>query len=182
MSPLQILALLFDLYISIVLVRFLLQMVRADFYNPLSQFVVTVTQPVIKPLRRLIPGVGGIDWASLIFAFALVLLKLLILLRGDFQGGSYWLLLLRLGIIEITLLILQTLQWCIIARAVLSWVDPYGRNPLYHVLGQLTDPILRPIRRLIPPIGGLDLSPMFGLLAILLAQWLVHGLEPGRWF
>ena len=181
MSPLQILGFLFDFYISIVLLRLLLQVTRADFYNPLSQFCVRLTQPVLAPLRRIIPGFGGIDLASLLFAFVLVTIKIIVLVR---LGAGVWpsvIAVLLRSVFELTLASLQLMFWLVVVRAILSWVDTYGASPVARVLSQLTDPLLRPVRRVIPPIGGLDLSPMALILLILLAQWAVGRLMLGSW-
>lgn len=175
MSPLQILAFLFNLFIYVVLLRFLLQWARADFYNPLSQFVVKVTQPILKPLRRVIPGIGGLDLASLLLALALVALR-------NWLFGS--LMALQLGFVlalpfDLTLLIIDLLIIMLFGRMILSWVDPYGNNPMQRPLVQLTEPLIRPFRRVIQPIGGFDLAPLFALLGLYLLIWLVNSLP--RW-
>lgn len=172
MSPLQILAFLFDLFIYVVLLRFLLQWARADFYNPLSQFVVKVTQPLLKPLRRLIPGIGGLDLASLLLALALVAVR-------NWLFGSW--LTFQFGFLlalpfDLTLLLINLLIVMLIGRMILSWVDPYGNHPVQRPLLQLTEPLVRPFRRLIQPIGGFDLAPMFALLGLYLLIWVVNSL------
>ncbi len=170
MSPFQILDFLFNLYISIVLLRFLLQLVHADFYNPLSQFVVRMTQPVLGPLRKLIPSHRSFDFAALLFAFVLFAAKLVVMV--SIAGGSVNIgMLLHTCVFGLTLLFLQLLFWCVLVRALLSWVDPYGAQPVSRVLIQISEPMLRPIRRLIPAMGGIDLSPLFLILLISLAQW-----------
>lgn len=176
MSPLQILAFLFNLFIYVVLLRFLLQLARADFYNPLSQFVVKVTQPLLKPLRRVIPGWGGFDLASLLLALALTAVR-------NALFGS--LLTLQLGFalalpFDLILLIIDLLIVMLFGRMILSWVDPYGQNPMQRPMAQLTEPLVRPFRRLIQPIGGFDLAPLFTLLSLYLAIWVVNSL-PGWW-
>ncbi len=181
MSPVQILAFLFDLFIYVVLLRFLLQLTRADFYNPLSQFVIRLTQPILKPLRRVIPGLGGIDLASVLLALALVVFKIAVIYRLALGAWPGPLLLVKGGVFGLTMLLLQLLFWLVLVRALLSWVDPYGSNPTARVLGQLTEPMLRPIRRIIPPIGGLDLSLLFLSLLLLFLQWAL-GQIPGAVF
>lgn len=173
MSPLQILAFLFNLFIYVVLLRFLLQLVRADFYNPLSQFVVKVTQPILKPLRRVIPGIGGLDVASLLLALALVALR-------NWLFGTSWMV-AQLGFVlalpfDLTLLIIDLLIVMLIGRMILSWVDPYGSNPLQRPMLQLTEPMIRPFRRVVQPIGGFDLAPLFALLTLYLLIWVVNSL------
>ncbi len=179
MHPIQIVGFLFDFYISIVMLRFLLQITRADFYNPLSQFAVRMTQPVLAPLRRLIPGLGGLDLASLTFAYVLVIIKLFVLVRLSAGVWPDVLSVLIRAVFDLTLSTLQLMFWLVIVRALLSWVDPYGNAPFGRVLIQLTEPLMRPIRRLIPPMGGLDLSPLFLLLLIGFAQWLVGSVLMG---
>jgi YggT family protein len=174
MSPGDILKFLFDMFIYVVLLRFLLQLTRADFYNPLSQFVVKVTQPLLKPLRRLIPGLGGIDLAALLLAAAMIAL------RNWLFGSS---MMFQLGFLlalpfDLALLVINVLVVVLFARMLLSWVDPYGNHPMQRPLVQLTEPLIRPFRRIIQPIGSFDLSPMFALLGLYLLIWIVNSL-PG---
>lgn len=145
-----------DLYLMVVILRFWLQLVRADFYNPLSQFVVRFTHPVLTPLRRIIPGFGGFDIATLVFAYVVASIKFVIF---------YFTVPVSIPVVLILYLSLLTLLkqagvllfWILIARAVLSWISQ-GRSTVEYVLAQLTEPLLTPIRRIIPSIGGLDLS------------------------
>lgn len=166
---------LFGMYILAVLVRFLLQRVRADFYNPLAQFLVAVTNPPLLPLRRLIPGLWGIDWASVVLLVALAAIEqaLIALLRG-YRVTALMLAVLSLS--QIVDLTLYVFLFTILARAILSWVAPYPRSPVMHLLISLTEPLLRPARRIIPPIGGLDLSPVVVLILLELAVMFVDHL------
>lgn len=165
-SPLAFLvSTLFTLYILVILLRFLLQLTRADFYNPLSQFVVKVTSPVLRPLRRLIPGWRGIDVASLVAMLVLELLSvwLVVLLRGHSAGPGA---LLLIAIAQLVDLVFSVYIWGILIQAVLSWVNPGVYNPVTSVLYSLTEPLLRPVRRHLPPLGGLDLSPLVVILGL----------------
>ena len=169
---------LFGLYIAIVVIRFLLQWVRADFYNPLSQFIVRVTAPVLRPLRKIIPGYGGLDTASLALAWLLQSLELalLALLLGVSVfplGALLWSVPALLG------LVIDIFLFAILIRVILSWVNPDPYHPAFALLDRLTDPILRPARRLIQPIGGVDLSPMAAMIALVLLQMIV--LPPLKW-
>ncbi|PCJ30086.1 MAG: hypothetical protein COA99_18640 [Moraxellaceae bacterium] len=158
----------FDIYIMIVLARFILQMVRADFYNPVSQFIVKVTTPVLKPLRRIIPGFGGIDIASIVLMFTLVLIKILILLLIDY-GSLSGLSLLTLSIITVKSaanIVLNFYMFCIFIGIILSWISQGSYNAFSALLHQITEPILAPARKILPPMGGLDLSPMIILILI----------------
>ncbi len=156
----------FDLYIMVVLLRFLLQLFRADFYNPLSQFIVRATNPILIPLRKVIPGYGGIDVSSLIFAYAVTFIKyvcLILLFNSGFPSIA------SLMLVSLAMLINQSFSlflYMILIRAVMSWISPGYHNPIMAVIHQLTEPLMAPVRRLIPPMGGLDLSPLFLILGL----------------
>ncbi len=162
----------FVLYIGAVLVRFLLQVVRADFYNPISQFVVAITNPPLLLLRRIIPGLWGIDVASLVLMLALMLLKNYLL--GIIQGavlaplGAFVLAIADLLSLTIGLFIL-----ILVVRAVVSWVAPQTYNPAVSLLVSLSEPIVRPARRLLPPVAGIDLSFLVVLVGLYLARILL---------
>ena len=163
---------LFDLYILVVLLRFFLQLVRADFYNPISQFVVKVTSPLLLPLRRVIPAVRGLDTASLVLAWGLKTLELVLVLW--FTAGSFSLLLpLLMAIPELVELTINIFFWAILIQAILSWVNPGVYNPASALLYSLTLPLLRPAQRIIPPIGGIDLSPMAVMLGLIVLKMLI---------
>ncbi len=163
---------LFNFYILLVMLRFLLQAVRADFYNPMSQFVVRLTTPALRPLRRIIPGVGGIDVAALVLLLALQLLELVLIHSILGETLNAWILLvLALGELVSTALMIFIVA--IIIQAVLSWIQSASYNPFTVVLYQLTSPILRPFRSLLPPVSGIDLSPMIALLVLYLVRMAV---------
>ena len=157
---------LLDLYLIAYLLRFLLQWARADFHNPLSQFILRITDPVVRPLRRVVPGWRGLDFSSLV---ALLLLQLVVTSMLFFMatgsgiglGALFYYALLRIIVAAVRLYFVA-----IIVHVVLSWVSPGHWNPLISVLHSLTGPVLRPVRRVIPPIGGLDLSPLFVLIGL----------------
>jgi YggT family protein len=179
---------LFQLYIAVVLMRFLLQWARADFYNPLSQFVVKVTSPLVRPLRRLVPGFGGWDIATLLVAYLLTVLQVVLVgtqishyqIPGMLDGHT----LQPLGVALVSLLDMFALTIgiflvAIIIQAVSSWFNPGSYNPVTSVLYSLTEPLLRPARRLLPPISGIDLSPLLVLLALQVLKMVVVGLVLG---
>jgi len=154
-----------DLYVAAILLRLLLQWVRADFYNPLSQFLVKVTNPVLIPARRIVPSIGKLDTASVVVMLLLELMQLVIInLISQADYGFQFLLLFAIKKLLVTLLI--TYFVLIIARVLVSWVANQSRHPLIPLIYQLTEPVLRPFNRLIPPIGGIDLSPLFVLIAL----------------
>jgi YggT family protein len=156
-----------SLYVMVVLLRFIMQLVRADFYNPLSQFTVRATQPLLKPLRRVIPGFGGVDLASLLLA---VLMQLaLYLVIGAIAGTNLLAVLgplLVWSVIGVTALFLKIFFFAMILSVILSWVAPHSHNPGALLANQICEPLLAPFRKLIPNLGGLDISPVFALLAI----------------
>lgn len=160
---------IFGLYIIALLLRFLLARVRADFYNPLSQFIVKLTDPPLKPLRRVIPGVLGIDWS---------LITLLIVAQALEIGLIAWLFAGRIpapmGLTALTFAhLLKTLIYVyifiIIVQVIISWVNPGAYNPLTVIMHQLSEPVLTPFRRLIPPAGGFDWSPLVAMIILNLA-------------
>ncbi len=160
---------LFGLYILAVLLRFLLQWARADFYNPIVRFLVKLTNPPLLPLRRFIPGLFGLDLAAVVLMLALKSLELLLVFSLLGQNPS----LVGLPLLALAALLdltLTVLFWAIIIRAVLSWVNPDPRQPAVGLVHQLTEPVLAPARGLIPAVGGLDLSPIAVLILLQLTR------------
>ncbi|MBG6630093.1 YggT family protein [Pseudomonas aeruginosa] len=173
-AAIYILQTLGSLYLLIVLLRFILQLVRADFYNPLSQFIVRATKPLLNPLRRIIPGFGGIDLASLVLAILIQLvLMILILMLMGYGVGGFILQLLIWSIIAVTSLFLKVFFFALIISVILSWVAPGSYNPGAQLVNQICEPLLMPFRKLLPNLGGLDLSPIFAFLALKLIDMLV---------
>lgn len=179
---------LFELYIAVILLRFLLQWARADFYNPLSQFVVKVTNPLVRPLRRIVPGLGGLDLASLVLAFLVTLVQLSLVgthlshynIPGLLDGQAINpLAVLLFSVLNLFALVVGIFTIAIIVQAISSWISPGHYNPVLSVLHSITEPLLRPARRLLPPISGFDLSPLLVLLALQTLKMLVLGLILG---
>jgi YggT family protein len=163
---------LLGLYALVIVLRFLLQYVRADFYNPVSQFVVQVTDPAVRPLRRLVPGWGGWDFGSLILAWLVKALELLIvlLLKGaglHLIGPLLW------ALPELVALVINVFLFAVLIQVIMSWINPGGYNPALELVERLTEPLLAPARRLLPPISGLDLSPMLVMLGLVVLEMLV---------
>ncbi len=177
----QILRFLLDtvlgFFVFLLLARFYLQLLRAPFRNPLGQFVSALTNWLVLPARRLIPGMFGLDLASFLLAWLLeaLLLFLLFVLRTGSLGGATGLavgVFFSLGLLELARFSLYLLIGVILIQVVISWVNPYA--PLAPLFNALTGPFLRPFQRLIPPIGNIDLSPLFALVT---AQLLLIPLE-----
>jgi YggT family protein len=162
----------FNLYIFAVLLRFLMQWVRADFYNPVSQFVVKITNPPLRPLRRVIPGLGGIDLASVILLIALEMINLALLNLAVGRVSSA----LGLVVTAIAELLSTTITLffiTILIEVILSWIAAGAYNPVVYLVHQLNSPLLAPARRLIPSIGGIDLSPLVVVIVLQLLRYLV---------
>ena len=168
---------LFNLYLMVVLLRLWLQFVRADFYNPLSQVVVKATQPVVGPLRRAIPSIGAFDTATFVFALIVSALKVATI-SIVFGGSLNPLTIVIASLFDVLREGLSLVFWILILRAILSWVSQ-GNNPIEYVLMQLTEPFLRPIRNILPPMGGLDLSVLIAIIALQFIRLLLGDLVGG---
>lgn len=161
---------LLGIYILAVMLRFLFQWVRADFSNPFSQFIYKVTNPPLMPLRRFIPSYRGFDTSALLLLVVLQCATLLIigLFPGQpmpsFPGVILW------SIAELLGLWINVYIVGIAILAIISWINPMGYNPIVGLISQLTNPVMRPFRRLIPPMSGLDLSPMFAFFALMFVK------------
>lgn len=157
---------LFQLYLLVLLLRLLLQWSRADFRNPFARVVVQLTNPVILPLRRVLPPVGRVDSASIVAIVAMVLVMIglvSLLVSGRLPPAAVWLQLAALALLR---LVLYTYLFAIILYAVLSLLAQGMGSPAQSLLGSLCEPLLRPFRRIIPPIAGIDLSPLWACIAI----------------
>ena len=155
-----------SIYLLIVVLRFLLQLVRADYYNPISRLIVKATNPLLVPLRKLIPGFWGIDFACLVLALLvkMAVVQLVSLIAG--AGLLNPLLLLAWAFLGILALIATTYFWALVIMVIASWIAPYSHNPGLSLLRQLIEPSLAPIRKLLPDLGGLDFSPMVALMLL----------------
>ena len=157
---------LLSLALYVVLARLLLQWVRADFRNPIAQAIVRLTNPFILPLRRVLPPIGKVDTASVVAVVVVAIIKrgVLFALTGYGTPGLEWW--ARSVAIELVQTLLRTYYGAIVLYALLSLIAPGGYSPLQSVLASLCEPVLRPFRRLIPPISGIDLSPLWALILI----------------
>ncbi len=165
---------LLSLALLVVMARLLLQLARADFRNPLCQAIVQLTNPLIVPLRRVLPPIGKVDTASVVAVILVAALKLAILaaLRG--AGLPDWLSWLDAIALEIAHTLLWTYFYAILLYWLLSFIAPGGYSPMQSVLTSLCEPVLRPFRRIIPPIAGLDFSPLWAGIAIQAILILLH--------
>lgn len=180
------LALIFNalagLYILAILLRFLLQLARADVYNPVSQAVIRVTDPAVRVFRRFIPGYRGVDFSSLILALvveAISICVLILLYGGDIPSAGF---VITWAFVGILYFIINIYYFAIIASIIMSFVMLFSGNmnphPILQLVWQLTEPVMAPVRKIIPPMGGLDFSPIFIFIAIgLIQNFLVQTFE-----
>lgn len=165
----------FSLYIAAIIIRLLLGFSRADFHNPLSQFLVKITNPVLVPLRRFIPAIGKIDTSAVLVAYGLTVVKLsliFLLSRGA--------LMLPESLIWAVGELIKSIIWiyiiALIIQAVISWIGSAQGNPVVPLINSLTYPILRPIRKVVPLVGMMDLSPLVAILGLNVLLILVNSL------
>lgn len=164
---------LFELYVLCFAMRLLLQWVRTDSRNPLVQFLLRVTNPLVMPLRRLLPPLGRVDTATLLALVGLQLVGTALLVRIGCVGQPGSVQILALTLLGVISLVLRVYFWVILIHVLLSWVSPGGYNPAAALVGALAEPVLAPFRRVVPLIGGLDLSPVFALIALQAASYLL---------
>lgn len=163
---------IFGLYIGAVMLRLFLQWARADFYNPLSQAIVKVTNPVLRPLRRYIPAVGRIDTASVVLIVLLQMLNVWLKLSLGGVGGSLGGIAV-FAIAELMSKAIYIFMFAIFVQVIASWVAPGAYNPAMSLIDSITYPLLKPLRAVLPPLGGLDLTPMVALIGLQLALMLL---------
>ncbi|OED39437.1 hypothetical protein AB833_15360 [Chromatiales bacterium (ex Bugula neritina AB1)] len=171
---------LFDLFAFVVMLRFLMQVTRADYYNPVSQFIVKVTDPLLLPIRKIVPGLGGYDIAALVLCFLALFIKLLLLKAVNFGGVSAggWAGSFIYTFAEVIDLAFVVFIYTILAMVILSWVSP-GGHPISGLLRSITAPVLRPIQRMMPDVGGFDLSPLAALILLQLGRIVTSSLLGG---
>jgi YggT family protein len=162
---------LFGFYILLVMLRFMLQLVKADFYNPVSQFIVKATSPVLIYLRRIIPGFGGIDLASILLMWLLKALELTLI--AALVGLPISIMVFAWAIPELIKLVFDVFIYSILIQVVMSWINPGAYNPAMSIVNSITEPVLTPARRILPPMGGLDLSPMLAMMGLYVIRMLL---------
>ncbi|MDD9958731.1 MAG: YggT family protein [Gammaproteobacteria bacterium] len=169
---------LVGIYLLMVILRFLLQVARADFYNPISQSVVKITDPAVRVFRSFIPGYKGIDFSSLILALvvqAAAICSLIILYGGSIPSVSFVVTWAFVGVIHFIIMIYY---YAIIASIIMSFVMMFSGNmnphPFLRLIWQLTEPVMAPVRKVIPPMGGLDFSPIFIFIGIGLIRNIIY--------
>lgn len=170
-----------SLFVMAVLIRFLLQLVQADFYNPVSQAIVKITGPLLNPLRRLIPSFKSIDIAALILAFLAQIT--FVYLQLSIQGYLFSEIpaeqILAISLFKLLKTVLNIYMFSLIIISIASWITPKNYNPALMLLNQLTEPLIHRIRKVIPPMGGLDFSLMALLILIVMIKNVLPAIIPG---
>jgi len=161
---------LLSLYLIAMLLRFLLQLVRADFYNPISQFIVKVTNPLVVPARKLIPGYAGLDIASLVLALLLQIIGIAAVFLIRYGALPSLGLLFMGGVLGVIALLVKIYFFALLAMIILSWVAQGSNHPAIYLLFQITEPVMAPVRKLLPPMGGIDFSPILVFVLINVVQ------------
>lgn len=166
-----------SLYLLVLLLRFWLPWLRADFRNPLAQGILRITSPLVVPLRRIVPPFGRLDTATVLVAFIIQYLTILLLLL--IIGRSAGIVPIALtAIVKLVVLSINLFVYAIFIRIILSWLSQGAYNPATAIITTLTEPVLRPFRRLVPTLGGFDISPIFAIILLLAATIVVNGLKP----
>jgi YggT family protein len=166
------------LFLLVLLLRFWLPWLRADFRNPIAQGILRLTSPLVIPVRRIIPPLGRLDTATVFIAFGVQYLALLLILAiSGAQADFAWLSVTSL--IELILLSLNIFTFAIFIHIILSWVAPGTYNPATAFISTIVNPVLQPFRKRIPPLGGLDISPMVVIILLQALVILVSDMRPG---
>jgi YggT family protein len=168
-----------SLYLLAMILRFLLQVVRADFYNPISQFLVKITNPLVLPLRRVIPGFAGLDMASLLLALLLQMAGIVALMLINGLGLPNILLLLVWSALGIIGLLVNIYFFALLAMIILSWIAQGSNNAAIYLLHQITEPVMAPVRKALPPMGGMDFSPILVFILINVLQIALRHMAAG---
>lgn len=166
-----------QLYVLLYLLRFWLPWVRADFRNPIAQAILRFTSPLIIPIRRFVPSLGRLDTATVLVTLAMQFLIVFVLLK--IVGRSPDALTIALiAVLELCILSLNLFFFAVLIRIILSWVAPHTYNPVTAIVGAIAEPVLRPFRRIIPPIGGLDISPIIVIVLLQAGVIYLQSLKP----
>lgn len=167
------------IYLLIMLLRFILQLVLADFYNPISQFLVRATNPLVLPLRRLLPARGRFDPASLILAILIQWLGIIALLWMSGAALPAISLMLAWSVVGVLGLLVKIYFFALLGMIILSWIAPGASNPAVYLMYQITEPVMAPFRSVLPAMGGLDFSPILVFILINIVQIALRNVAEG---
>lgn len=166
-----------QLYLLLLLLRFWLPMLRADFRNPIAQGILRFTSPLVIPVRRVVPPIGRLDTSTIMVAYVLEFLLVLLLLA--IRGLSLDTVAIAItAVLELAILSLNLFFFVILIKVILSWVAPHNYNPITVLLNTMAEPVLRPFRRIIPAIGGIDISPIFAIILLKAAEIVLQTYKP----
>ncbi len=165
------------LYILVLLLRLILPWAGADFRNPLAQAILKLTSPLVVPVRRIVPPVGKLDTATVLVAYVIqcLVIVVIVMIRGGTPSAVP---IMLTAVVELVITTINLFVFAILIRVILSWVAPGTYNPATALITQLTEPVLKPFRRMLPPMGGLDLSPLFAMIILIALTILLGGLRP----
>lgn len=170
------------LYLLVLLLRLWLPILRADIHNPITQGIFKLTSPLVIPVRRVIPAIGRFDTATILVSVLIEYLVIVVILAiagsagyGVTQGHAPTLV---TAVVKLIILSNNLFFFAILIKIILSWVAPHNVNPITMLLHTLSEPILRPFRRIIPPLGGLDISPIFAIVLIQAVNIVLRELQP----
>lgn len=166
-----------QLFLLVLLLRFWLPWLRADFRNPIAQGILRLTSPLVIPVRRIIPPIGRLDTATVVIAFAIQYLTVLIILTLSAITPAIAPIALT-SLIDLVLLSLRLFTFAIFIHIILSWIAPGTYNPATAFISMLVEPVMRPFRRVIRPMGGLDISPLFAIIALQAGAIYISTLRP----
>ena len=166
-----------SLYLLVMLLRFWLPWLQADFRNPLAQGILRLTSPLVIPVRRIVPPFGRLDTATVLVAFIIQYIAVLLMLLVIGQTAGIVPIAVT-SIVKLVVLSINLFVYAIFIRIILSWIAQGAYNPATAIITTLTEPVLRPFRRLIPPMGGFDISPIFAIILLLAATIIVNGFKP----
>lgn len=167
------------IYLLIMLLRFILQLVLADFYNPISQFLVRATNPLVLPLRRVLPARGRFDPASLVLAILIQWLGIIALLWMSGAALPAISLMLAWSVVGVLGLLVKIYFFALLGMIILSWIAPGASNPAVYLMYQITEPVMAPFRSVLPAVGGLDFSPFLVFILINIVQIALHNVAEG---
>ena len=166
-----------SLYLLVLLLRLWMPLLQADFRNPLAQGILRLTSPLVVPVRRIVPPLGRLDTATVLVAFVIqyVTVFLLLVIVGQTAG---FVPIAVTAVVKLIVLSINLFVYAIFIRVILSWVAQGGYNPATAIIATLTEPVLRPFRRVLPAMGGFDLSPILAIILLLAATIVINGFKP----
>ena len=166
-----------QLYLLLLLLRFWLPVLRADFRNPIAQGILRFTSPLVIPVRRVVPPIGRLDTSTIMVAYVLEFLLVLVLLA--IRGLSVDTLPVAItAVFELAILSLNLFFFVILIKVILSWVAPHNYNPITALLNTMAEPVLRPFRRIVPAVGGFDISPIFAIILLKATEIVLQTYKP----